>query len=314
MKKAIFKLFVAFFLYGTLSAGEIGYVDIERIFREYSAMNDLRSQLQILENNWTNEAETKKREWLTLQSELETEAVTLSEEEIARRRDLINQKKTDYESFIQSVWGEDGLLKNKTEELTESPVAQINRTIEEVSELKNLSVVLDVSSGVILYAEPGLDITSEILTRLNAEYITVVDTTEAEKTILAFLSVVATTADARASGIALTASSMVNTALMNIANVEMSKGDDVSQGMTQNAITSIESVTESQLAALASFLGADYIVRGQITQTGEQYNLKLFLYSAELFRELIAVEQNFEKSENLERAVELLVSDIATEL
>lgn len=295
-------------------AGDIGYVDIERVFREYSGMNDLRSQLQILESNWTNEAESRKREWLTLQSELQTEAVTLSEEEISRRKDAINLKRNEYESFVQAVWGENGLLKKKTEELTESPVAQINKTIMEVAEIKNVSLVLDVSSGVILFAEAGLDMTSEVLARLNAEYVTVVDTTEPEKIKLAFLSVAALTADARASGVAQTASSFINSALSKITSVEMSKSEDVSQGMTQNGITAIETVSESQLSALASFLGVEYIVRGQITQTGEQFNLKLFLFSASLYREFLAVEENFERTENLEKAVENLVSDIATEL
>ncbi len=313
MKKILISLFLLSAA-GIISAGEIGYVDIERIFREYSGMNDLRSQLQILENNWTNEAESRKREWLTLQSELETEAVTLSEEEISRRKDAINGKRNEYESFVQSVWGENGLLKKKTEELTESPVAQINKTIMEVAEIKNVSLVLDVSSGVILFAEAGLDMTSEVLARLNAEYVTVADTTEPEKIKLAFLSVAALTADARASGIAQTASSLINSALSKIISVEMSKSEDVSQGMTQNGITAIESVSESQLSALASFLGVEYIVRGQITQTGEQFNLKLFLFSASLFREFLAVEENFERTENLEKAVENLVSEIATEL
>lgn len=305
---------ILFFASQALFAGGMGYVNIERIFNEYSAMNDLRSQLQLLENNWTNEAETKKREWQSLQSQLETEAVTLSEEEISRRRDIISQKKNEYESFVQSVWGDNGLLENKTQELTESPVAQINKTIEEVSELKDISIVLDVSSGVVLYAEPGLDITSEVLTRLNSEYITVQDTTPEEKITIAFLSVVPITADAKASGIAQTASSIVNTALMNIQNVEMSEGSDVSQGMTQNGITSVESVTGSQLSGLATYLLADYIVRGQISQTGEQFNLKIIVFSAEIFSDYLTFEESFEKVDNLEQTIESIVSEIAAEL
>lgn len=293
---------------------EVGFVNIDRIFRDFSAMQDIRTQLQQIEDSWWREAETKKQEWLASKQELEDEEVVLSEEEIARRTMVIEQRREDYENFVQQVWGENGLLETKTEELSSSAVIQINKIIQEISEVEKFNIILNSSSGLILYAVPGIDITNNVLSRLNAEYSSIVDTMTVQKTKTVLLSVIPITADAKASGIGAVVSSYIIKAFSSISKLEIIEQSKVSEALSQIGITSQENINESQLASLAAFLEAEYIVRGWISQDQDQYTLEISVFSASLYGDIIEVEHRFDGENNLEQAVEILTSDIMSSI
>jgi len=293
---------------------EVGFVNVDRIFRDFSAMQDIRTQLQQIEDTWRREAETKKSEWLNSKQELEDEEVVLSEEEIARRTRVIEQRREDYESFVQQVWGENGLLEVKTEELSSSAVIQINKIIQEIAEVEKFNIILNSSSALVLYAIPGIDITDNVLSRLNAEYSSIIDTLTITKTKTVVLSVIPITADAKTSGIGAVASSYIMKAFSNIVKLEIIEQSDVSDALSQIGISSQENITESQLASLAAFLEAEYIVRGWISQDQDQFVLEISVFSASLYGDIIEVEHRFDGEDNLERAVELLTSDIMSSI
>lgn len=315
MKKRVllFFLFITILL-NILQSEKIGYVDIDRIFREYSAMNDVSIQLQQLEEKWLKEADEKKRDWLNDKKNLETESVTLSEEEISRRTLIIQQKREDYEKFVQQIWGDNGLYQQKTEELTASPIAQINQMIQEIAELNEYSLVINAMPSLILFAQPGSDLTGDILSRLNADYASIVDTTMIEKTKMVILSIIPITADAKSSGVSQTVNSFVWAIFSNITKLDLIEGSKVSDALTQIGVTSIENINESQLASLATFLEAEYVLTGTISQIQDQYILKLNVFSVSLYGDLITVEQSFSGIDKLEVMVELLVSDIVSSI
>ncbi len=315
MKKRILLVFLFItILFNILQSEKIGYVDIDRIFREYSAMNDVSIQLQQLEEKWLKEADEKKRDWLNDKVNLETESVTLSEEEISRRTLIIQQKREDYEKFVQQIWGDNGLYQQKTEELTASPIAQINQMIQEIAELNEYSLVINAMPSLILFAQPGSDLTGDILSRLNADYASIIDTTLIEKTKMIILSIIPITADAKSSGISQSVNSFVRAIFSNITKLDLVESSKISDALTQIGVTSIENINESQLASLATFLEAEYVLTGTISQIQDQYILKLNVFSVSLYGDLINVEQSFSGVDKLEMIVELLVSDIASSI
>lgn len=297
-----------------IQAEKIGYINIEKVFQEYNAMSDVQAQLQQLENEWWREAELKKQDWMEERRSLENEAVTLSEEEISRRTRLIEQKRQEYESYVQEIWGEGGLYQRKTEEFTASPIAQINEVVQEIAETEEYTLIINALPSLILYAQPGLDLTDQVLSRLNAEYVSIVDTTEQEKMRTAILSVVPITADAKSSGISSTINSYLQSILDRIATLEIVEGEKVTDALQQIGVTTIEDINQSQLASLAAFLEAEYIVRGTISQDQDQFHLIISVFSASMYTDLIVVEDKFQGVENLENSIEALVADLASSM
>jgi Skp family chaperone for outer membrane proteins len=66
------------------------------------------------------------------------------------------------------VWGAQGRAAQENDRATADVVRQIRTAVEKVAGEKNLNLVLDAASGFIIYADKTLDVTSDVLTELNA--------------------------------------------------------------------------------------------------------------------------------------------------
>ena len=104
------------------------------------------------------------------------------------------------------------------------------------------------------------------------------------------------------------------TIFSNISKLELIESSKISDALTQIGVSSVENINESQLASLATFLEAEYVLTGTISQIQDQYTLKLNVFSVTLYGDLINVEQSFSGVDKLEETVELLVSDIASSI
>ena len=79
---------------------------------------------------------------------------------------------SEYERFIQEVWGPQGRASQENERATQEVVTSIRSAVEKVAAGKGLTLVLDAASGFIIYAERSLDLTSDVIQELNSRLAT----------------------------------------------------------------------------------------------------------------------------------------------
>jgi outer membrane protein len=75
---------------------------------------------------------------------------------------------SEYDAFIQDIWGPTGKASVENERATGEIVQRIRLAVEKVASQKGLELVLDAASGYLVYADKSLDLTGEVLAELAA--------------------------------------------------------------------------------------------------------------------------------------------------
>jgi outer membrane protein len=148
-------------------AGEFAYINSLQVLSEYVGAGDLDAQLAASNADWQAQAREKQQEIDGLISELRNQRLLLSDEAAAEKESAIQQKQYQLEEFLHSVWGEGGLAEQRKDELWRPVINRINAILEEIGTENEYSMIFDAAYGVVAYAAPDIDITQQVLDRLN---------------------------------------------------------------------------------------------------------------------------------------------------
>ena len=147
---------------------KIAYVDSARILNEYKGSAEAKKAFQSKAKVWQANIDTLTNEVKYSIQKYEKSIATLSPKEQELTKQLIQTKQkqlADYQHAIQdNAKEEDG-------KLTQGIVSRINAFLLKYGKKHNYKMILIANqSGTIAYARDGLDITSEVIEDINAEY------------------------------------------------------------------------------------------------------------------------------------------------
>ncbi len=175
MRRAIFlgsAAIIAFVCFGAVASAQefkIGYIDSERIFAEYSATRDAQEQFDRDVEAWRREAEQTEQDLEDMREELESQRLLLSEKALAEKERALQAKASEYERFVQSIWGPTGRIAQRNAELTKPIIEKIRGVLDRIGAEQGYSVIFDAADGNIVYGERSLDLTDQVLAELNKE-------------------------------------------------------------------------------------------------------------------------------------------------
>ena len=144
-----------------------GYIDSGRIFIEYAAAKEAQARFDRQVQGWRDEAAEKEKLVSQLRAEVRDQSPILSSLKRQEREEALQKAISDYERFIQEVWGPQGRATQENDRATADVVRLIRTAVEKVAGEKSLNLVLDAASGFIIYADKTLDVTADVLTELN---------------------------------------------------------------------------------------------------------------------------------------------------
>lgn len=148
---------------------KIGYIDSERIFNEYKAVTEAQQQFDRDVEAWKKEAEQSERELQSMQEELESQRLLLSEKALQDKEMAIQAMASEYERFIQSVWGPTGKIAQRNAELTQPIMEKVRAVVDKLAEEQGYSLIFDAADGNIVYGDRTLDLTDQVLSELNKD-------------------------------------------------------------------------------------------------------------------------------------------------
>lgn len=171
MKKltTLFAMATALILSHTMPASAadlqgVGIVNIQKIMRESKAASSVREQLKSKQRAFQAELDTKEKSLQQEDQELAKQRANLSAE-------AFNQK---VEAFRQKAISARQEIQNKRAQLDKGFGGALNRIqentlniVKEVANEKGLKLVL--SSSQVLYSDNAMDITGDVLSRLNSK-------------------------------------------------------------------------------------------------------------------------------------------------
>ncbi len=146
----------------------IGYIDSARIFQEYEAAKEAQSRFDRQVTGWRDEAAEKQKAVEQLRSEVRDQSPILSSLKRQEKEEALQRAISEYERFIQDVWGPQGRAVQENERATGEVVAQIRSAVEKIASDRNLDLVLDAASGYLIYANKSLDLTATVIEELKS--------------------------------------------------------------------------------------------------------------------------------------------------
>ena len=144
----------------------VGYIDSARIFQEYADAREAQQRFDRQVQGWREEAAEKERSVGTLRGEVRDQSPILSAVKRQEKEEALQRALSDYEKFIQDIWGPEGRAARENERATLEVVGQIRSAVEKVAASKGLTLVFDAAGGYIIYADKSLDLTTEVLQEL----------------------------------------------------------------------------------------------------------------------------------------------------
>jgi outer membrane protein len=145
----------------------LGYIDSGRIFQEFKTAQDAQQRFDRMVQGWRDEAGEKENLVKKLRTETRDLSPILSSVKRQEKEEDLQRAISDYERFIQDVWGPQGRAAQENERATQEVVANIRSAVEKVAADKGLTLVLDSASGFIIYADRSLDLTTDVIQELN---------------------------------------------------------------------------------------------------------------------------------------------------
>lgn len=143
------------------SQSKIGYIDLSRTFDEYQKTKDFDKELE-------NKGDMKQQE----REKLVQEIRKMREELELMNKNAREKKEIDVEAKIKALQDFDQEAKldltKERDNMVKDILKEISDVIEEYGEKNGHSII--VNNRVLLYGDPGMDLTNEIIKILNDKY------------------------------------------------------------------------------------------------------------------------------------------------
>jgi outer membrane protein len=148
---------------------KIGYIDSAKIFESYTVAKEAQQRFDRQVQAWRDEAADKEKAVNALKAELKDQGPILSGPRRQEKEEGLQRAISDYERFVQDVWGPGGRAAQENERSTRDIVDRIRTVVEKIATEQAYQLVLDAASGFIIFADKSLDLTNQVLTQLNQD-------------------------------------------------------------------------------------------------------------------------------------------------
>lgn len=167
MKKYWFFVILLLLLADVSFAQKFGYVDSEFILSKVPAYNTAQKEIDKLSANWQKDIEGMYQNIDKMYKSYQAEEVLLTEEMKKKRQDEIVEKEKEVKEYQKKIFGFEGTVFKKRQELIKPVQDEVYDAIEKVAKKRQLQIIFDKSSElVMLYTNPVHDYTEYVLEEL----------------------------------------------------------------------------------------------------------------------------------------------------
>ncbi len=252
---------------------KVGYVNSERIIAQYEGARAAKKELDKEIAAYEAKAESLRQEYEQAKEEYESQQLSLSEEGKRAKMAEVESRKQRYDSYLVQVYGKNGKIEQKNQELLAPIVEQIDSAVRTVAQQEGFALVVDAEKAGIIFGEVGLDLTELVLEELNRRYAPVPATGPVKK-VYAIMAIYDANDEAQRERIGAQIRGFVNALLGSKANVEVlpdRKVDEVVQARGYGS----QQIQMEQALDVARALDADCCIFGECSKRERQITFQL---------------------------------------
>jgi outer membrane protein len=169
MRKLASLLFISLFLLCGIDANaqRFGYIDSGFILQKMPAYKNAQEEAEKLSQGWQKEMENMRAELEKLQKSYQAEEILLTPDMKVKRQEELTRKDAELREFQRKMFGFEGALFKRRQELVRPAQDQLFEAIEKVVRARGLNFMFDKSGDmVMLYTDPRHDYTEFVLEEL----------------------------------------------------------------------------------------------------------------------------------------------------
>lgn len=143
-----------------------GYIDSQAILQQLPAAQAAQQEFNQELQSYRDEVAQMEQRLDSMMQAYEQQRATLSAEERQRRETAIRQQQQEYQQRVQQLDQQAG---QRQAELVQPIMNEINAVIEQIRREGDYDLIFDAAAGSILAANPSLDLTAQVIERLQAD-------------------------------------------------------------------------------------------------------------------------------------------------
>jgi outer membrane protein len=144
---------------------KIGIIDVQRILTDSATGKEAIAKIKQLQDAKLAEAKTKQDEITALRQKINDGRLSLAEDKIADLEKQAEDKMKDFKRFQEDAQTE---LQGKQEAAFDAIEKRVNPIITEVGKAGGFTIILRKFESGLVYADDSVDITDQIIQKLNA--------------------------------------------------------------------------------------------------------------------------------------------------
>ena len=144
---------------------KFAYINPPRIFQEAQAGKAAVGRINTLTQKKQTEFQTKQKAMQDNQAKLQSQSGVMSEAARGQLEKEIEKQNTDLQRFQQDAQAEINELQN---EVQSDFVQKVNPILDQIAKEKGLQVLFNGGEAGFAWADPALDLTTEVIKRLDA--------------------------------------------------------------------------------------------------------------------------------------------------
>lgn len=142
---------------------KVGWIDSNSVLSEYGKAQQARTEMEQSLSNYQAEIEQMNTDFQTAVNEFQQQAGTLTPEVRQNREEGLQAQQRVLQQRVDEL---EQQASQRQAEVFQPVMAEISEVIELIRVEGNYAMILDSSSQAILAADPALDLTQELLRRL----------------------------------------------------------------------------------------------------------------------------------------------------
>jgi outer membrane protein len=143
---------------------KVGFIDSQKILAEAPGTADAQRAFETDMANYRTELEALEKELQTLQDNFDRQQATLSATAKTERQNEMQQKFITYQNRRTEL---EETAQRRQAELVQPIMEKIQTVIDEIRAQGGYSLIFDLAAGAIIAFDPALDITAQVLAKLN---------------------------------------------------------------------------------------------------------------------------------------------------
>jgi len=153
---------------------KLGYLDSAAVLRETpgaaEAQQQFQTDLQQIQSQIDAQVQTMRTEIENMIAQYEAQQATMTDQARQTREQEIGTKQGEYQQALQDMNAQAEVQAGQRQQQLVQPIMdRINAVVDDLRREGSYSIIFDLSAGAILAADPGLDLTSEVIRRLQTE-------------------------------------------------------------------------------------------------------------------------------------------------